>query len=90
MSDDTNIENDGTDQPIFALADGETEAVEAPAAPAPLFARGDKVVVNGGVLATIENYDVEADRVVFVTTPSGGGTDTTTAHISNTKLDKVE
>ena len=50
------------------------------------FNRGDKVIVNDGLIAEILVYDEEANIVTYVHSPAGGGTDTVTAHVSNTKI----
>lgn len=55
----------------------------------PKFKRGDKVLVNGGVVATIVRYVPDADLVVWEAPVSGGATDTTTGHISNTHIEAL-
>lgn len=50
---------------------------------------GDRVLVNGGVVATILAYDEDANIVVWEHKPHGGGADRVTSHISNTRLEPV-
>jgi len=59
-----------------------TEAVE------PKFVQGDKVLVNGSLVAEIETYDEDLN-VVRYTSHVGGGTDTTTGHISQTRIEHL-
>ena len=54
------------------------------------FNRGDKVLINNNLVATIENYSPETNLVVFVSEPAGGGTNTHTEHISLTTIDLIE
>ena len=53
------------------------------------FNKGDKVLVNHSLVATILTYDEDSNNLVFVARV-GGGTDTTYAHISNTHLELLE
>lgn len=52
----------------------------------PKFNPGDKVLINGSLVATIQTYSEENDRIAYVSTPPGGGTDTTYGHISQTRV----
>lgn len=52
------------------------------------FKAGDRVVVNGALVAEILTYD-EASNVVAYVSQVGGGTDTTYGHISNTKIERL-
>ena len=48
---------------------------------------GDKVLINGGLVAEITTYDEPNNLIVYVTNSDGAGaTDTTTAHISLTRI----
>lgn len=53
------------------------------------FNPGDRVLVNGNLVATIQNYDADNNLVVLVSTPPGGGEDRLTAHISQTRLEHL-
>lgn len=50
------------------------------------FNPGDKVLINGALVAVIQTYSEENDRIAYVSTPPGGGTDTTYGHISQTRV----
>lgn len=50
------------------------------------FNAGDKVLINGALVATIQTYDEDNDRIAYVSVPPGGGTDTTYGHISQTRV----
>ena len=52
------------------------------------FQAGDKVLVNGSLVAEIETYDEELN-VVRYTAQVGGGSDTTTGHISQTRIEHL-
>ena len=54
------------------------------------YSKGDKVLLNGGVVAEIVNYDEGANVIVLKATPYGGGEDIITAHISNTRIEPLE
>jgi hypothetical protein len=51
------------------------------------FSAGDKVIVNGNLVAEILLWDEDADRLTFVTVPAGGGTDTVYGHISQYRVE---
>lgn len=53
------------------------------------FKSGDKVLVNGGTVATIKIYDTDANVLVYEAPLHGGAVDTVTAHISNTRLEPL-
>lgn len=53
------------------------------------FQKGDQVLINGSLLATIQSYNEDNDRITYVSVPFGGGTDTTTAHISQTRVEPL-
>jgi hypothetical protein len=53
------------------------------------FKVGDKVLINGGVIATITVYNELADRVVWEAPLRGGATDTGSGHISNTNIEHL-
>lgn len=50
------------------------------------FKAGDTVLVNRALVATLVSYDPENDRVVFEA-KVGGGTNRTTAHITQTTIE---
>lgn len=52
------------------------------------FQRGDKVIVNRGLLATIDVYDVESNLVTYHH-EADGGVNTVYAHISNTDIEPL-
>lgn len=52
------------------------------------FVAGDRVLVNGSLAAVIETYDADLD-VVRYTSTAGGGTDTTTGHVSQTRIEHL-
>lgn len=52
------------------------------------FEAGQRVLVNGGLVATIITYDEQAN-VVVVEHPVGGSRNTITLHISNTTLEPL-
>lgn len=54
------------------------------------FNKGDKVLVNGALVATIEVYDETVNQLVYSVLLPGGATDTTYGHISNTRLELVD
>ena len=50
------------------------------------FQKGQQVIVNGGLIATIESYDESLNLLTY--SPSvQGGTNTVYAHISHTQLE---
>lgn len=49
------------------------------------FNAGDKVLVNGNLVAEIHTYNKEADRLVYVVNQNGG-TNHFYGHVSNTRL----
>lgn len=51
------------------------------------FNAGDRIIVNGNLVATIQSFDEENDRLVFVVTPAGGGSETVYGHISQHRLE---
>lgn len=53
------------------------------------FQKGDKVLVNGNLVATIQTYSEANNIVTYVSTPPGGGTDTATGHISQTRIEHL-
>jgi hypothetical protein len=53
------------------------------------FERGEKVLVNRNVIAEVLRYDEETDNFVYVIRPLGGGTETVTAHISQTTIEPL-
>ena len=55
----------------------------------PKFKKGDKVLINGGIVATIVTYDADPDAniLVYETQLAGGATDTATAHVNNTRIE---
>jgi hypothetical protein len=54
----------------------------------PKFVPGDRVLVNGSLVAEIHTYDEDSNVLVY-TASVGGGTDTTYAHISQTRLEHL-
>lgn len=50
------------------------------------FNTGDKVIINGALVAEILTYDEGSDRIAYVTSV-GGGTNTVYDHISKTRVD---
>lgn len=52
------------------------------------FTPGQKVIVNGGLIATVVNYSPETNLVI-VEHPVGSSTNTVTLHISNTTLEPL-
>lgn len=50
------------------------------------FQRGDRVIVDGNLVAEIENYDEDANLVVYIHRV-GGAENRVTAHISLTRLE---
>ena len=53
----------------------------------PKFSEGDKVLVNGGLVAEIVRYDELANVLVYKHNLPSGGTDSVYAHVSNTRLE---
>lgn len=53
------------------------------------FQSGDKVLINGALVATIQTYSEANNIVTYASRPPGGGTDTTTAHISQTRIERL-
>jgi hypothetical protein len=51
---------------------------------------GERVIVNGGLVATVESVNVEGDRVVYVSRPPGGGTNTHSEHLSQVHFESLE
>lgn len=54
------------------------------------FKKGDKVLVNGALVATIEVYDTDVNQLVYSSELPGGATDTAYGHVSNTRLELIE
>lgn len=54
------------------------------------FAAGQRVLVNGGVVATIEFYDEALNVIRWVTETPSGQRDVTTAHVSQTRLERLD
>ena len=54
----------------------------------PKFKAGDKVLVDGTVVAVLDRYDVE-NNIVTWTTAVGGATNTTTNALSHTRIESV-
>ena len=50
---------------------------------------GTRVLVNGGLLATLQSYDEAGGSAVYVVDLPGGGTDTHTARIANTIIEPL-
>lgn len=55
----------------------------------PKFAKGERVVIDGSLIATIQTYDEANDRIAYVSVPPGGGTNTTYGHISQTRVERL-
>lgn len=53
------------------------------------FNTGDRVLINGNLVATIQTYDENNDRIAYVSVPPGGGTDTVYGHISQTRVEHL-
>lgn len=51
------------------------------------FEQGDKVLVNGSLVAEIDFYDKDLDVVRFVTRTAGGTPNVTTAPVSQTQIE---
>lgn len=51
---------------------------------------GDRVLVNGGLVATIKVYDEVVNQLVYTTELPGGATNDTYGHISNTNLELLD
>jgi len=53
------------------------------------YKQGDKALINGAQIAEILSYSVEANVVEYRTANPGGSHNTTTAHISNTRIEDL-
>jgi len=53
------------------------------------FAKGERVIIDGSLIATIQSYNEDSGIVAYVSVPPGGGTNTTYGHISQTRVERL-